>query len=67
MTRKRSTPPRAWEEPFVPCANCVNGWVLTPAFRNWRRIQHYSRCPCYRAHQAKRQRVRAHQGEQAER
>jgi Zn-finger protein len=34
--------------PFVPCAMCQSGWVISDAARGVA-----SRCPCFRIHQAK--------------
>jgi hypothetical protein len=40
-------------EPFVPCGNCVNGWVQV--MRPWGTMQvpSQARCPCFLAHQQK--------------
>ena len=40
--RKRGTPP--YVPPFVPCANCVNGWIEDAAGLA-------RRCSCWRAYQ----------------
>jgi hypothetical protein len=38
-------------EPFVPCANCVNGWV--EVLRPWGTLQvpSQTRCACWKVHQ----------------
>ena len=51
---RRTKPERFRGEPFVACAQCVNGWVKHPHDATGSTVM---RCSCWQAHQERMQRL----------